>query len=139
MNPLLNEIENDITGLAALRDWLGDSGDPVHPLVAEMRAERCVHGNNGQPCPLNKARRWWEAAKETAAKWIRKEIELKSHMNLRVSQEDSLGMCKACGCCLPLKVWAPRSVVREHTTQKIVDKTPSFCWIRRDCSDTMPP
>ncbi len=134
MNPLLNEIENDITGLAALRDWLGDSGDPVHPLVAEMRAERCVHGNNGQPCPLNKAPRWWELAKEKAAQWIRKEIELKSHMNLRVSQEDGLGMCAACGCCIPLKVWAPGSVVKSHLTQNQLDKTPDFCWMRKEIS-----
>ncbi len=142
MNPLLREIENDINGLAALRDWLGDTGNPVHPMVAELRAQRCVEGNNGDPCPLNKAPKWWNVvanAKTKAGQWIRKELELKIHMNLRVAQEDRLHMCSACGCCLPLKVWAPRALVREHTTKQILDKTPSFCWLRRECSDTMQP
>lgn len=135
MNPLLTELENDISGLAALADWLGDNGDPVHPLVAELRAQRCVEGDEGKPCPLNKAPKWWELAenvKTRAARWIHKELELKGHMQIRVPQEDRLHMCSACGCCLPLKVWAPRDVVRKHTTQKTIDKTPAYCWLRKE-------
>lgn len=132
MNPLLSEIQNDISGLAALHDWLGETGDPVHPMVAELRAQRCVEGNEGKPCPLNVAPRWWQKAKGKIANWIRKELELKAHMRLKVPQERRLHMCKACGCCLPLKVWAPRNVIREHTSQETIDKTPSYCWMRKE-------
>lgn len=136
---LVSEIKNDINGLAALRDWLGDSGDPVHPILAEMRAQRCVEGNDGDPCPLNRAPKWWEKAKEVAADWIRKELEIKSHMNLRVAQEERLNMCAACGCCLPLKVWVPRDYIRKHTSAEVLAKTTSYCWLRKECADTIDP
>lgn len=134
MNPL-TEIQNDISGMAALADWLGDNGEPVHSMVATIRASHCVEANNGDPCPLNKVRNWWnliENAKNLAAMWIRKELEIKNHMNLKVPQEDRLHMCGACGCCLPLKVWAPRAYVRAHTTQKQLSKMPDYCWIKKE-------
>lgn len=131
MNPL-TEIQNDISGMAALADWLGDAGEPAHPMVAAMRASRCVEANNGEPCPMNRAPKWWEKAKEIPARWMRKELELKNHMKLRVPQEDRLHMCAACGCCLPLKVWAPRSLIRDHTTQKQLAQMPDYCWIKKE-------
>jgi len=142
MNPLLTEIQNDISGLAALRDWLGDTGEPVHSMVAEIRARPCVEGNDGKPCPMNKAPRWWnlpQNVKNLAARWIRKELELKGHMRLAVPQEKRLHMCKACGCCLRLKVWVPRLLIREHTTPKVIDQTPSYCWLRRELADIISP
>lgn len=134
MNPLLTEIRNDISGLAALHDWLGDGGDPVHPMVAEFRTQRCTEGNDGEPCPLNKAPRWWESAKGKIADWIRRELEIKSGMSLRVAGEENLHMCSACGCCLPLKVWTPKVHLKTHIDQKAIDKTPAYCWMRKELS-----
>lgn len=131
----LEEAGKDITGLAALRDWLGDGGVPVHPMVAEIRATRCTEGNNGQPCPQNKIPGWWNLRanfKKKVAKWIRAELELKEQKNLRVTSEPKLHMCAACGCCLPLKVWVPGPVVREHTPAKVLSATPDYCWIRKE-------
>jgi len=128
---LIETIKNDIEGAAILRDWLGD-GDPVHPMVAEARAQRCTTGNEGKPCPLNIEANWWDRVKSTIADWIRYELELKNKMELKVPQEDALGMCKACGCCLRLKVWTPIKHIKDHITPAQLKTTPGFCWIRAE-------
>lgn len=81
---------------------------------------------------MNKAPKWWETAKEVIANWIRKELEIKSHMNLRVGAEERLHMCAACGCCLRLKVWTPRQHIRDHITKKQLEKAPEYCWMRKE-------
>jgi hypothetical protein len=43
-----------------------------------------------------------------------------------------LGMCRVCGCCLPLKVWTPAAVLKRHVTPKQLNNAPSFCWMRRE-------
>lgn len=131
MNPL-TEIAQDITGAAALADWLGDNGVPVDPMVAELRAQRCVIGNKGEPCPHNKEPNWWGRIKSTIADWIRKEIEVKNGMGLHVESEDSLHMCAKCGCALPLKVWVPRKHLEDHTDKTKLKDWPSWCWLRRE-------
>lgn len=136
MNPI-TELKNDITGLNALRDWLGDNGDPVHPMVAEFRAQRCMSGNDGQPCPLNKGQGWIETAKGAVADWIRKELELKNHMELSVTTESHLHVCTACGCYLPLKVWVPQHHVRAHTTKEHLKQMPSYCWVKCDLQNEL--
>lgn len=134
VNPILTEIRNDISGLELLRDWLGDSGLPVTPMVAEFRSHRCVSGNGGQPCPRNVEPNWWDKVKSEIALWIRKEIEVKEGMKLRVEHEDKVHMCSACGCCLKLKIWTPAVHLKAHITQKQIDKTPSYCWLRKELS-----
>lgn len=132
MNPLFNEIKNDITGLAALHDWLGEGGEPVHPMVAEFRAQRCCTGDDGKGCPLNKGQGWLETAKGAVSNWIRREMELKEGMELHVTTESHLHVCKACGCYLRLKVWVPRDHVRKHTTKEQLEQMPSYCWIKSE-------
>lgn len=131
MNPA-QEIANDLNAIAALNDWLGDGGRPVHPILAEMRAERCVAGNDGAPCPRNKEPNWWDRVKSVIAEWIRAELVIKNRMALSVSHEDGLNMCAACGCCLKLKVWVPRHHVRAHTKPEHLEKMPSYCWIKKE-------
>lgn len=84
---LKTQIQHTLSGIAALQDWLGDNGEPVHQMVAELRSNPCLEGNNGEPCPMNKAPKWWERAKEKAAEWIRKELELKNNMRLEVDRK----------------------------------------------------
>ena len=131
MNPLLKELRNDISGAEILADWLG-TGDPVHPMVAEARAKRCLTGNDGKPCHHNKAARWWETAKEMAADWIRAQIELKNHMSLRVQNEEGLHMCGLCGCCLPTKIWTPIEHIKNHLPADTLAQAPSWCWMRAE-------
>lgn len=128
----VEEIKNGISGVAALHDWLGDSGQPVSKMVAEFRSHRCVTGDNGSPCPLNKEPNWWDRIKGVIADWIKKELEIKNDMNLQVSNEDQINMCAACGCCLRLKVWVPTEHVRKHTTKAQLAKMPAYCWIKKE-------
>jgi hypothetical protein len=130
---MIQELKQDISGLEALADWLGDGGRPVHPVLAEMRATRCARGNHGKACPLNRAPRWWEKAKEIVAAWIRKELELKNGMSLQVEEEEQIHMCGACGCCLRLKVWTPASHLRDHVDlKKLATLSPDYCWQRKE-------
>jgi len=129
---MIAEIKNDINGLAALADWLGDHGSPVHPMIAEYRASTCLTGNEGKPCPLNKSPKWWETAKGVIADWVRAELRIKSGMQLTVQGEDHLGICAACGCALPLVVWCPTEHFKTHTTEAAMKQFPSYCWKRKE-------
>ena len=129
---IVTEIQNDITGAAALADWLGGEA-PVWNVGAEMRAEICVKGNGGKPCPLNCAPGWWERhVKDPIARWITRELEEKHRMNLATPYDDQLGMCRACGCCIKLKVWTPASVLRHHVTKKHLNHAPGYCWMKKE-------
>lgn len=129
---IVEEIRNDINGAAALTDWLGDL-DPVHEMVALFRAERCVQANNGEPCPWNVEPNWWERhAKHPVAQFIRKEMELKTGMNLRTGYDDKLHMCKLCGCALQLKVWVPMRHLEGRTNKDKFAKAPTWCWVKKE-------
>jgi hypothetical protein len=133
MNPL-DEIAKDISGVAALTDWLGENGSPVDPMVASFRAQRCLIANGGQPCPKNVEPNWWDRVKHKIADWIRAELELKHRMALHVESEDKLHMCQVCGCCLQLKVWTPIKHIRDHTPAEKISQFPEYCWIKRELS-----
>lgn len=126
---ILSEIRNDMTGAAILADWLGN-GEPVHPLVAEARAQRCTRANGGTLCPHNVQPKWWERAKEKAAEWIRAELEAKHNLSLTVPQEEDLGMCDLCGCCTRLKIWTPLPHITAHVHKDQLAQAPSYCWMR---------
>ena len=42
-------------------------------------------------------------------------------------KDTSLGVCRACGCSLQLKVWMPNEVVRESNVP-VGDNFPEWCW-----------
>lgn len=130
---VLQEIKNDLDGAQLLGDWLGDEGHPVSQMVAEARSKRCTRGGkDGAPCPKNVAPKWWETTKGAVAEWIRGELALKHAMELKVSEEDNLHMCSACGCAMRLKVWVPTEHLKRHTSQKVINMTPDFCWMRSE-------
>ena len=129
---VLTEIKNDITGAQALADWLGGE-PPVDPHVAELRALRCVWGNNGNACPMNVEPNWFDThVKDPIAQWIMRELEEKNRMSLRTQFDRDLHMCRACGCLTRLKIWTPASVLRAHLNQKQLNQTPAFCWLRKE-------
>lgn len=129
---LIEEFRNDVAGLALLTDWLGAGGHPVSQIHAEHRADACVHGNDGKPCPLNKEPGWWDRVKSSIANTIKMQLEMKQHLKLHVSSEEGLAMCAACGCCLKLKVWTPIEHIKAHTSPENIAKTPSYCWMRTE-------
>lgn len=123
---LLETLKHDADGLAILKEWLGDGGEPVAPIHAELRAAIC------SVCPENRGGNWWDKFKNQIARTIRKHLEFKHRVGLSVSTEANLHMCRACGCALPLKVWVPVKHLKTHVSEKTISKMPSFCWIKKE-------
>lgn len=120
---ILSEIQKDINALPLLADWLG-SNEPMSQHTAEMRAAICVE------CPLNMSPNWWEKhVDEPIAQTIKSQLELKNRMEMKTSQDDSLHMCRVCGCCNRLKVWTPIRHIQEHMPAGQLENYPHTCWI----------
>lgn len=111
---------------SVLTDWLGAGGKPVPQDHAEGRAAVCVG------CPENRAPKWWEIVKSAIAETIRLHLSLKHEMNIRVSTEERLGMCKVCGCAIPLKVHVPIEHIAENTGGDVKERFPNHCWIHNE-------
>lgn len=118
----MNPIAEIKTGVAIIREWLGEGGIAVPRDVAEDRAAICVG------CPENVQPRWWEGAKTTLAEVMLKHLEEKNKASLNVLVESKLGICRVCGCCNPLAVWVPPEHLKKHTSPETVAKFPDFCW-----------
>lgn len=131
----LDEIKRDAEGIALLVDWLGDGGKPVTAAQSEHRASVCTTLDLGQPCQLNVEPNWWDRMKNAVAETIRKELAIKRRLNYSTSRDSSLHMCKACGCCLPLKVHVPPKHIRAHTSPEVEAKFPPGCWIKKELSN----
>ena len=129
---VIDEIRNDVAGAGLLADWLGHGGDPVSSVMAEQRASACAFGDDGKPCAMNVQPNWWDRVKSVIANTIRGQLALKHKMELKVSSEENLHMCRACGCALPLKVWVPIETLKAQTKQAVIDKTVPFCWMRKE-------
>jgi len=106
-----------------LLDWLGDGGKAVEHSLAESRSKVC------ETCPENRAPLWWEWALDPIADCIRNRLEVKNQMNMRVTNEERLNMCRVCGCCLRLKVHTPLRHIVDNTDR---EKFPAHCWIRSE-------
>jgi hypothetical protein len=108
--------------VSTLLSWLGAGGKPVAHDLAVARARIC------EACPHNVEPRWWETAKDTVAETIRIWLEEKNKLDLRVPNEDALGMCKTCGCCNRLLVHTPFDHIRKNMTGQEAAKYPDTCW-----------
>lgn len=125
---VLEEIRNDAAGAAILAEWVGAGGEPVSYGLANSRAMVC------EQCPMNRPAKWWETAKDSIAETIKKMLEVKNQMSLSVHNENKVGMCVACGCSIPLKVWVKMQHILPHTSQEVMDKLPRHCWIKTEGS-----
>jgi hypothetical protein len=101
--------------------WLGDGGQPVSYDQAQARANVCLQ------CPMNEEMGLYEGLAKHEADKLKKQIELKNSMALRVDGEKRLHICKACLCVLRLKVWAQMKHIKDTTD---IDKLDEKCWIR---------
>lgn len=134
----LNALRQTQTGAAILTEWLGDGLRPVSKSEANSRMRVCLHGNNGEPCPENRAGKWWEKSKDAIAETIRTLMIVKHQMNVQepdrflLTHEDELFMCRACGCCLRLKAWTPIEHIHHHLDEETKAKLPAYCWILKD-------
>lgn len=124
---LLQELKNDIVGAALIRDWLGEGGRTVEPNLAEARIAVCMN------CPWHQPARWWDVFfKNPIARAIKRTLEYKNRVNLRLQDEDKVGMCNKCSCCLRLKVWVPIERVETSLPLGTIRDCPDFCWMRTE-------
>jgi hypothetical protein len=128
----MTPVQETVTGLTVLKEWLGDGGVPVSREQAEFRSTSCTTGCFGEPCPLNIEPNWWGRVKHKVADAIKEHLEVKNGIGLAVDKESELHMCKVCGCCLPLLVWVPTDHLAKRMTPQELLNYPHFCWKRKE-------
>jgi len=119
-----------LTGIAIVKDWLGDGAIPVSTELSQSRADKCLHlGKDGGACPFN--RPGFKPTEEIAAV-IKDQVEKKNEMKLSVEGEESLLTCDLCFCHLPLKVHVPLETILNRTPSGMIAKfrqQQPLCWL----------
>ena len=95
------------------------SGDGGHP--PQARAAVCLK------CPMNV--KDWPFVEDVAA-IIRKPVEIKNKLELKLDGEKSLHTCSGCGCVLKLKLWLPVSRLGLDAAE--LAKFDLHCWMRAE-------
>lgn len=108
-------------GAKTLAEWLGDGYETVRLDVAQDRADICLG------CPFN---RHIGTIAQAVAVEIKKQVELKNHLNMKIDGEKSLKTCHACGCALRLKIWIPKKRLLLAENEKSLLKYHQDCWLR---------
>lgn len=111
---------------AVLEDWFGAGGKPVELATSTYRALIC------QDCPGNRKAGWRDTLTLATAKMLRGYFAVKNDMMLSTAIDKDLGLCKACGCVLELKVHAPAIHIHANITdeQRIkLGELNAKCWI----------
>lgn len=120
---LLDRAQKYKEGIATLTAWLGSGAQTVDPELAQARANICL------TCPLNVKENRITAAMAAA---IKKQLEIKARLRLRVSGEKSLLGCAACGCATRLKIWVPlERILPDPDELKNFDPN---CWLLHESS-----
>lgn len=112
-----------VSGVGALRDWLGDGAVPVANEQASGRAAICAS------CPMNAGGDWTSFFTEPVAALIRNQLSLRDDLNLTTPDDAKLNVCEACGCPLKLKVHVPLNHITAHLSDEVKTKLAAPCWI----------
>lgn len=112
-------IKKGIQFFELRRSWLGAGGQPVPSEQAQRRADVCL------TCPHNVPKGLTELFTEGVALTVKRQIQMKSQMQMDVTREEELHICDKCLCVLKLKVHAPLKFILENG---IPDDLPEFCW-----------
>lgn len=119
-----------VNGAHALLDGFGEA--PPAQEVTQARADCCSGRLSGIPCPHNHRGGWNFTAKMAAAIHVQRQRKLQ--LRLGVEGEDQLGMCKICGCFLPLKVHWNEEQIYSHTSDEDFAKFSTAwpqCWMNQ--------
>ena len=117
-------VSKIVAGIGVLTDWLGETAEPVSEEVANHRATIC------SGCPKNRPGGFTDFFTVEASELIRKQLSVKSDMNLATHKDQDLGVCSACLCPLKLKVWAPMEYILKHTSDDVKNQLDERCWIK---------
>jgi len=124
-----------LSGAVLLADWVGHGAQVVSESLANTRANICAD------CPKNTHndpgnRGFWETIQDRlttrAAAQIRRIVQLKNEMKLKTVRESELGVCSACDCPLPLKVWTPAKYILNVIPDEVFNQLAPGCWVRAD-------
>lgn len=118
---LIQRAEQLKDGIKTLNEWLGDGAQTVSQDHAQLRANVCLK------CPKHSETAY---IKEAIAGEIKRQVELKNHLELRVSGEKQLHVCEACGCAMRLKIWLPLESILPDEDEKA--KLDERCWILKE-------
>ena len=120
---LLNQVKHWPHGREVISDWLGSGGHVVDRELAQQRADICL------TCPMNGETNTVTGA---FAGGIKRLLEMKNKLGLRVHGEKALGLCDVCGCANRLRIWQPMPLVREAATTEELRDYPPHCWIKTE-------
>lgn len=116
-------VKSYLHGGPILLEWTL-TGSVVESSKAQDRADICTGRLSGDPCPLNVH---WIFNQQVGA-GIKRIVELKNMMNLRVLGEKKLQVCSGCGgCALKPKVWMELKTILPGEEEK--GKLDKRCWL----------
>lgn len=104
---------------------------PVASTLAERRAQVCYPNKEGK-CPKNESPSAFEELVGHAASMAKLAFEWKAKRSLIVSNEVNLGICDACTCDLPFKVWTPIDQVLKDLKPEEEAELDPRCWILKE-------
>jgi hypothetical protein len=119
---------------STIKDWLGEGCQPDPQ--AQDRANICTGKNSGRPCEFNWRGGW--IMRREVADTVRRWIEAKEHLQLRVEGEDQLGTCEVCRCPLSTKIHIPLKTILAHTPKEEFENLPPHCWIKLETDEKIP-
>jgi len=105
MSALIDRVKSIKHGAEVLFEWLGSGGVATDKSEAQRRANICLK------CPQNCK---GSTLIDSVASAVKKHVEVKNKLGLRVQSEKGLGQCRVCSCSLKLKVWVPKSILKSH-------------------------
>jgi len=109
-------IHQAIEGLPNITEWVVD-GTVVDLEEAQSRANVCLQ------CDRNESTSF---AASAVAHSVRRLLELKNKLGLRVDGEKKLGQCGVCSCVLKLQIWEPMELVEKQRNKAL--SYPPQCW-----------
>lgn len=112
-----------IGGSETLLEWTVD-GIVVDQELAQKRADTCLK------CPMNVKD---YPIIEVIGLVIKKQLELKNNLKLRVAGEHGLHSCSVCGCPMRTKIWC--EIKRIMPTEKERTEFHPNCWILSESAD----
>jgi len=113
-------------GARTLIEWLGTGAEAVNIPIAQARANVCL------TCDRNKLGHHWMKLTGDIVRAIADQMRVKEQRKLRVENEEALGVCSACDCTIPLKIWLKRDILAERTSQEVADALPEWCWLKAE-------
>lgn len=121
-------VKRMAAGAATIVDWLTSGGGAVSSAISSKRAEVCVSGNGGKPCPKHIAAGPSSWFTEPVAALIKKELSRRADLKLSTPSDDKLRICGVCNCEMRLKVHAPWDIIQKHLKADVRAELWAKCW-----------